>query len=386
MDTGSLRDILFAGMHPARREILAHLASRGRARFTQLAELSGYDPVVQCGSFNYHLSRLEEMGMVGREKEAYVPTAKGRKANELIAEAISPKEAGGKSMREEAVGAVGEEEMIESKEVGEEIVVRQFLASDIPLWMKAAEKSKMFRRILAPQTEEDKQVLEGIAADWRQEAENLVHGAKTRIRPVYAELLTTSERRPDVEGEERFSFGAFSKESIVGLIVGVIARQRSMGRLPLPGTEAGRGKRKKIPRSSPGIHLHMVGHVTGIWTDRRYEKSRRELVRKLLETVVKHLASKKVEGLQFTLYDDFYLDDLKSLGFLSLSVFHGVYLPPELSKVDVEEGWGLPRSPYLHPVLDAPLGMGLVGKTPARVTSSKTWYNYPEFQLIGGIW
>ncbi len=370
-----MREILFAGMHSTRREILAHLVSSGRARFTQLAERTGYDPVLQCGSFYYHLSKLEEMGMVGRDKQGYVATSKGRRASELIEEAASPERG--------EVGRMLDEEREEGMEV--RIEIREFKEADIPMWMKASEGSKMFRGLLEPKTEKGREFLDGLATHWREEAENLVHGVKTSIRPSYAQLLSTSEEPPDVEGEERFSFGAFTDDSIVGLVVGVVARQRSMGSLPMPGVSKGRRKRKRSTASRKPF-LHLVGHITGLWTDRRFEKKRKQLVKRLLDKAIKHLASKKVVGLQLTLFDDLYLEDLKSLGVLTVPAYHGVYLPPELSKVDVDEGWDLPRSPHMHPVIDAPLSLGLVGRTPARVTSSKTWYQYSEFQLIGSIW
>ena len=55
----SAREILLAGVHPTRRDILSHLLANGRARFTQLAEATGYDPVYQCGSFYHHLSKFD---------------------------------------------------------------------------------------------------------------------------------------------------------------------------------------------------------------------------------------------------------------------------------------------------------------------------------------
>ncbi len=374
----SIGEVLLAALHPTRREILTYLSSHGRGRFTQLAEATGYDPVYQCGSFYYHLSKLEDTGMVTRERESYTLTEKGRRTNQLIGEAVSMSNM---SKKEEG-------DLRESLK-GDELVVREFSENDIPGWIEATDQAKILGKIL------DRKVTPGYHGSGRhkgkvvmvtgeaprtfrqimeQEAKGLVHGAKTRIRETYARQLTGQDI--ELGEEERFSFAAWSGGEMVGLVVGVTAYQKPTSIVPVPGarpsSHRGNGWRRKP---------HLVGHITGLWVEAGIEAGRRHIIKKLLDRTTSYLASKRASALQFVLYDDRYIEDLKGLGFLAQASYHGTYLPPELAKDQVEEGLGLPRTPYAFPVLDAAISLGLHGKTPARMGMSRILNKWTELQL-----
>ena len=126
----------------------------------------------------------------------------------------------------------------------------------------------------------------------------------------------------------------------------------------------------------------LVGYITGIWVEREFETLQRTIIKKMLDQVVRYLASNKASALQFVLYDDRYIEDLKSLGFLSQTTHHGIFLPPEHAADDIQEGQGLPRTPFTLPILDAALSLGFHGKTPARMGLSQIYNQWTEIQLM----
>jgi hypothetical protein len=336
--------------------MLVYLSSHGRGRFTQLAEATGYDPVYQCGSFYYHLSKLEETGMVERDRESYTLTEKGRRTNQLIGEAVSMSR--GKKKEEQRI--------LEA----DRILVREFSEEDIPGWIGATDQARILGKILdqrvspgshskhkgrtmmvnveAPKT--FRQIME-------QEAKGLVHGAKTSIRETYAKQLTGKDL--ELGEEERFSFAACIGEKMVGLVVGVTTLQRPTSILPVPGarpsSHKGDGWRRKT---------HLVGYITGLWVEAGIEGGRRHTIKKMLNRTMSYLASKKASALQFVLYDDRYLEDLKELGFLAQASYHGTYLPLNSLRTRLRKASGCLGLPTPSLFLTQPSPWDCTGKPP----------------------
>ncbi|MFW9910598.1 MAG: winged helix-turn-helix domain-containing protein [Candidatus Thorarchaeota archaeon] len=71
--------VLKAVSNHTRRSILRKIAERGKASYSEIMQILGFDPLVDSGTFNYHLKEIAEVGLIERAENEYRITELGKK-------------------------------------------------------------------------------------------------------------------------------------------------------------------------------------------------------------------------------------------------------------------------------------------------------------------